>query len=204
MNIAHFGLTCPSRWYYSQAFFYIQNSPEVDELVHLVKKFSAIEIEYRPCDDDLNELIVGFYSNDEATNFCEVLKSTYNPRKTDVLLWRGSSLNSIWSEWETQVHTKLHRKLGGKKEAKTPLGKVDLLTDTHLIAVKRFSAWRTAVGEVIVFGEYFPKHQKLIYLFEREKPKKLNVITEACSKHGIEVEFEIACGWRYEEEREAA
>ena len=46
---------------------------------------------------------------------------------------------------EHQIRDRLHQKLGGLKEVATPAGRIDLLTDTEIIEIKRVSDWKAAL-----------------------------------------------------------
>lgn len=97
---------------------------------------------------------------------------------------------SIWlsvpksQQREKVIQLKLQTKLGGEIEVETSAGRIDLLTDTQLIEVKAGKDWIHAVGQVIVYGNYYPKHQKRIHLFGDEPA---TTIDKHCIQLGIEL-----------------
>jgi len=50
---------------------------------------------------------------------------------------------------------------------KTPVGYIDVLTDTKIIEVKQINLWKHALGQVKCYGYYYPDKQKWIYLFNQ-------------------------------------
>jgi hypothetical protein len=90
---------------------------------------------------------------------------------------------------ERQIQLRLHKELGGKMEAHTPIGPVDLVTKTEIIEIKRVEDWKTAFGQVIAKSQSFPKHTKRIHLFG-ESSKQLKKITAHCQTFDVVVTFE--------------
>ncbi|MGL5926215.1 hypothetical protein [Chroococcidiopsis sp.] len=108
----------------------------------------------------------------------------------------GGSLVGLYSEPEKRIKFRLQSIVGGKTEVKTPLGRIDLLTDIEIVEVKPFKDWKAAIGQVLVYGSFYPNHKKRIHLFDRQEQKTLNLIQEACAKYDIQVTFEIDKGWQ--------
>ena len=90
---------------------------------------------------------------------------------------------------EKIVRDRLHAELGGKVEAYTRWGLIDLLTATELIEVKIVSHWKDAIGHLIAKGRKYPKHQKRLHLFGYEEPC-LEHIEDVCQDCEIRVTFE--------------
>lgn len=80
---------------------------------------------------------------------------------------------SLQKELESDVVTSLNLDYS-QKEVLTPLGKIDVLTPNYLIEVKHIRDCVKAIGQVIAYGSYFPKHDKLILVFgiETDSDKK--------------------------------
>lgn len=146
-------------------------------------------------------LTIAFKTFDEAEEFSHVVQNslhlTSEPR---ILAWQGRVLTCVWHNSEKRMQSRIHAQLGGSKEVKTPLGRIDLLTSTHLIEIKNFKDWKSAVGQVLVYKEFYPDRQACIYLFAKEIPQHLEVIERACRKHSITLKFELDRGWRYDDE----
>ena len=90
---------------------------------------------------------------------------------------------------EKIVRDRLHAQLGGKVEAYTRWGLIDLLTATELIEVKIVSHWKDAIGHLIAKSRKYPKHQKRLHLFGYEEPC-LEHIEDVCQDCNIRVTFE--------------
>ncbi|MCU0570083.1 MAG: hypothetical protein MUF49_26355 [Oculatellaceae cyanobacterium Prado106] len=69
----------------------------------------------------------------------------------------------------------------------TPAGLIDILTDTHLIEVKEYKNWKSAIGQTIAYGFYFPKHKKQIHLFGDIGTINLDVVRTVCASIDIEI-----------------
>jgi hypothetical protein len=81
----------------------------------------------------------------------------------------------------SQSFYKIKNKIGGMAEVVTPSGKIDLLTDTEVIEVKKFDEWKSALGQVLAYSAFFPSHTKHIHLFgTAQQLKKLSDIQSAC------------------------
>lgn len=74
---------------------------------------------------------------------------------------------------EAWYRDRLAEKLKGKKEVHTKAGRIDILTDTEVIEVKRVSGWKGAIGQVKSYGSYYPNHSLRIHLFGKLTEKRL-------------------------------
>lgn len=82
---------------------------------------------------------------------------------------------------EGLVRDRLHAQLGGLAEVSTPAGRIDLLTDSEIIEVKSYQSWKAALGQILVYSAFYPKHQKRIHLFgTAAELAKLADIQAAC------------------------
>jgi hypothetical protein len=93
-----------------------------------------------------------------------------------------------YEKWYVQ---RLQEQLGGEIEVPTPAGTVDLVTATQLIEVKDVRNWKAAIGQVLVYGDYFPYHQRRIHLFENCKEPMSSIIEQHCQKQKIILTWEI-------------
>jgi DNA-binding transcriptional regulator YhcF (GntR family) len=91
---------------------------------------------------------------------------------------------------EQKVRDRLQRVLGGLTEVATPLGRVDLLTDTEIIEVKCLEDWKSALGQILVYASFYPEHQKRIHLFGQINPLKEIEIHRTCEELGVLATFE--------------
>ncbi len=129
---------------------------------------------------------------DEIMKRAEISRSTYSSAvtKLDEL--------GLLPEWckiqrknqpEKVVRDRLQAQLGGKAEAYTRWGLIDLLTETELIEVKIVSHWKDAIGHLIAKSRKYPNHQKRLHLFGYEEPC-LEHIEDVCRDCEIRVTFE--------------
>jgi hypothetical protein len=90
---------------------------------------------------------------------------------------------------EMDIKMLLHKKyIGSRIEVKTPSGYIDILTDTEVIEIKKGNAWKDALGQLLAYGEYYPEHIKVVYLFEY-KELNLDEIVRIFTKYGIVVRY---------------
>jgi hypothetical protein len=90
---------------------------------------------------------------------------------------------------EFDIQRRMQAELGGRMEVYTPAGRIDLVTDTEVIEIKRIAAWKDAFGEVLAKGITFPKHHKRIHLFG-PSDKRLDMIKTYCKTLNVAVTFE--------------
>lgn len=97
------------------------------------------------------------------------------------------SINSPSVNSEAWYRDKLARELNGQTEVQTPVGRIDLLTKTEVIEVKRASGWKSAIGQVKSYGRYYPNHRLRIHLFGNLTQSRLDKIQEHCLDENITV-----------------
>ena len=91
---------------------------------------------------------------------------------------------------ERAVRDRLQSQLGGKVEAYTKFGLIDLLTETELIEIKVAHRWKDAIGHIVAKSEKYPNHQKRLHLFGPQEPILEN-IQDVCDRLSIRVTFEL-------------
>jgi transcriptional regulator with XRE-family HTH domain/predicted transcriptional regulator len=91
---------------------------------------------------------------------------------------------------ERVVRDRLQAQLGGKVEAYTKYGLIDLLTETELIEIKVVNRWKDAIGHILAKSEKYPNHQKRLHLFGPQEPILENIV-EVCDRLQIRVTFEM-------------
>jgi hypothetical protein len=91
---------------------------------------------------------------------------------------------------EFEIQCRMHQELGGDIEVHTIAGRIDLVTDTEVIEIKKIAHWKDAFGEVMTKGQFFPQHQKRIHLFG-PSDKLLATIVQMCAMAKITVTFEL-------------
>jgi hypothetical protein len=90
---------------------------------------------------------------------------------------------------EFEIQCRMHQELGGDIEVHTIAGRIDLVTATEVIEIKKINHWKDAFGEVMTKGQFFPQHQKRIHLFGLSD-KLMATIVPMCAIANITVTFE--------------
>ena len=92
---------------------------------------------------------------------------------------------------EAYYRDKLARKLKGRTEIKTPHGdRVDILTSTEIIEVKRVENWKSALGQIEVYWRDFPRYQKRIHLFGDKSSVNHLIVEQRCNENNVIVTWE--------------
>jgi len=92
---------------------------------------------------------------------------------------------------EAWYRDKLARELGGKTEVYIDkVGRIDVLTNTEIIEVKNTKGWKSAIGQIKSYGQYYPKHKMRVHLFGKLTESKLETIQRVCNLEGITLTWE--------------
>ncbi len=105
----------------------------------------------------------------------------YNPQKVT------SSIKIYSEKW---YQRKLKALEGGQAEVVTPAGNIDLLTSSELIEIKKAILWKEGIGQLIVYGCYYPSHQKRLHLFGSCHTSFLEIVQEHCDSLSIRLTWE--------------
>ena len=92
---------------------------------------------------------------------------------------------------ESEICERLQASLGGKREVSTPVGRIDLLTETHVIEVKNVNNWKSAIGQVQCYHKYHRDHKMMVHLFGPVQTDLVSIITSMCKDFNIESSFEL-------------
>lgn len=88
------------------------------------------------------------------------------------------------SDKENRIRLELKEQLNAKDEVKTKSGYIDLLTDDSLIEIKHIDNWKAAIGQLMVYGMYYPNHQKVLCLFD-VGTKRITDVRKFCKANNI-------------------
>ena len=67
-------------------------------------------------------------------------------------------------------------------------GKIDLIFENKIIEIKKFSQWKHALGQILVYALNFPSMNRNLILFKGEIDfKKLDVIKSICESYDVNV-----------------
>lgn len=102
----------------------------------------------------------------------------------------NSQKSRVFRIAEKEIQAKLAKQVKGRVEVETPVGYIDILSEVQIIEVKQIKDWKCALGQILVYGSYFPQHQKRIHLFDTEITKdenmnKLRLIQRHCNAHNV-------------------
>ena len=86
---------------------------------------------------------------------------------------------------EKQVQTRLHGLLGGLTEVYTPVGRIDILTDSELIEIKWANNWKEGVGQLLTYSHYYPQHKRRLHIFDSTDDRLIGTIKDHCTRLGI-------------------
>lgn len=91
---------------------------------------------------------------------------------------------------EREIQRKLQKQLSAEIEVETPVGYVDLLTDTEIIEIKEITNWKSALGQILSYGSFYPEHKKYLYLFNKsESDVDTRQVENICKKYQVEVRY---------------
>lgn len=91
---------------------------------------------------------------------------------------------------ENFYKNKLANELNGKTEVPTNVGRIDILTLNEIIEVKEILSWKSALGQILAYGYYYPNHKKRIHLLGLTKNEFVINIIEICKQYNVSVTFE--------------
>ena len=88
---------------------------------------------------------------------------------------------------EYAIQTKLEKELKGRTKV-CPFGRIDILTDTEIIEIKKWEDHKKAIGQIMGYGIYYPKLNKRIHFFgPKPTEKQMSSILEVCETLKIKI-----------------
>ena len=96
-----------------------------------------------------------------------------------------SPINQPSPNSEAFYRDRLAKKLNGKTEVNTPVGRIDIVTKTEIIELKNVKYWKSAIGQIKSYGQYYPEHRQRIHLFGELTESKLKQIQATCDLENI-------------------
>lgn len=91
---------------------------------------------------------------------------------------------------ERYVRDFLAEEVNGKTEHVLPSGdRIDVLTDDTMYEVKTPEQYKSGIGQLIVYHQFFPEHKKVLYLTKLSSPIKMQYILRDCQSHDIFVQL---------------
>jgi hypothetical protein len=95
--------------------------------------------------------------------------------------------NHLEVNLEVEVSRRLASSLNAEREVRTPVGRIDVLSEDYVIEVKEFSQWKAGFGQVFVYQQYHPDKKAVLYLYGDINHQMLNQIVKCCAKGNVEV-----------------
>lgn len=140
-----------------------------------------VDVDYESFDLFLNggKLFVSCSNTVEKTN----KKSKRDVKVENV---KSKSKNKGFKN-EAYYQLKLYRLHRGEMEVKTPVGNIDLLTTDKLFEVKSYESWKSAVGQLVSYGMFYPDHKKVMALFNKKNKSDDKEIKMVCNSLNIEL-----------------
>ena len=136
-----------------------------------------------PKGKQVKSLFQGFFSNpvDQEKHLSQ------NPNSRDTFKTNKPKIKRN----ESYYRDKLARSLNGQTAVVVPVGRIDILTSNQIIEVKHVKRWKSALGQIITYGVYYPHHQKRIHLFGVDhNNSQVILIKEQCQYQNIIATFE--------------
>lgn len=98
---------------------------------------------------------------------------------------------------EKQVQKILVKELKGVPEVVTEFGKIDILTKEKIIEIKEFKGYKSALGQILIYGSVYPNHKKYIYLFDVIDCECIEKIKQLYNKYDVQLKI-----FNYKEKKE--
>lgn len=111
------------------------------------------------------------------------------------LYFKNRKLMKMYTEMERDVTRRLAQELDGAVEVSVPYGRVDIVAESCIVEVKRLPLWKSAIGQILAYGVYFPGKELRIHLFgNKDLMDSMYVqkheIEKICTQHSISVSYE--------------
>lgn len=90
---------------------------------------------------------------------------------------------------EIEIQKKMEVETGGKHEI-CPAGIADIVTEKEVIEIKNWKQWKYAIGQLIVYGKYFPNRHLRCHLFGKKPEGQATMILQHFIDHNIKVTIE--------------
>lgn len=91
---------------------------------------------------------------------------------------------------EKEIRDIFAERVNGKTEHVLPSGdRIDVVTNSTIFEIKSPEQYKSGIGQLSVYGQYFPAHKKVLVLTKICTPNKLEHILRDCRNHDIFVEL---------------
>jgi hypothetical protein len=86
---------------------------------------------------------------------------------------------------EQRMSDKLAERLSGIREASNPCGRVDVLTKSYVIEVKKACNWKHGIGQALVYQFYYSDKKPVLFLFGDDVDLYRDLAKKHCHRLGV-------------------
>ena len=118
-------------------------------------------------------------------------KGTFiHPDMAERLLW-WLEKGKVWKPFtEKSVQKRLAANRVSQMEVQCKSGFIDILFSDEIVEVKDGKAWKSAIGQVLVYNLEYPTRKPRIHLFNCGSDEWKMMVTSFCSQLNVRVTFE--------------
>jgi hypothetical protein len=171
---------------------------DISEIKYSVQGGKIIEIRGTYMHPILMTAICAWCSDEMFVKMCMWVEEwkKYSPNN-EIKYWKSVDESEFTNNNcdEKYVEEILQKVLNGKRQVKTEFGIIDLLTDTQIIEIKTFKLWKHALGQILAYGEEYPNHEKVVYLYNSPQDTNFDNIINICANNNVTLKI-----FEYEEE----
>ncbi len=160
---------------------------------HLREQIGTVENSVRAKNKAIHVLL----TEDQAKALLSKTRQGFSQGDIDLFLTQGMDFSAYLGpklkrkkRSESSYSKSLALNLEGQREVKTLAGNIDILTSSQVIEVKTVKQWKSALGQVLVYGHYYPSHEKRIHLYGEIQESFLKMIEGHCKKFKVVLTWE--------------
>ncbi|MCD8487868.1 MAG: hypothetical protein LRZ84_14320 [Desertifilum sp.] len=101
---------------------------------------------------------------------------------------KPGNIKSLRQTKERIIQLRIQLETDGKIEVKTPAGRIDILTATHIIEIKVADKWKDGIGQLLSYRCHYPEHLMRLHLFG--ELSNLSDVKFICTNLSIELTTE--------------
>lgn len=90
------------------------------------------------------------------------------------------------SNIKKKIKLNLSVEINARIDIHTPGGTIDLVTDTSIIDIQEYNNWYAGLCNILDLSVYFPKKQKIIYLYGCKNASINNAVEQSC-KYNVRI-----------------
>ena len=138
------------------------------------------------------------FDRDRVINYVAMhTETTIKPENTSItdneeIIYNNKQPAKDTAVSEAVVSNKIAGQENGTREVTCRFGRVDVLTATEVIEVKRVADYKGAIGQVICYAREFPSHKPRIHLYGKGTITQYHNAIVAISGEGIRCTMENA------------